>query len=123
VIFIPNNMIPKKRRILRKEFAQILRNGRRYNTSSLLLYQAPIISDRKTTESKFSFSVPKKAYPKAVDRNKHRRRGYSVIYRHLEQIKSGYYCFFSFKKITKPTPFPLLEKEILELLSLSGMLI
>jgi|SRR3989344_114624 len=114
-------MLPKKRRISRKEFPYILKNGKRYNSPSLLLYVAPADQDG-SKESKFSFSVSKKVCPKAVDRNRFRRWGYSIVRGSLEQVRSGYFCFFSFKKTLKPISFSVLEKEARELLSLSGVL-
>src|SRR3989338_9997717 len=104
-------MLPKKRRISRKEFPYILKNGKRYNSPSLLLYVAPADRDG-SKESKFSFSVSKKVCSKAVDRNKLRRWGYSVVSDNLKQIGFGYFCFFSFKKTLKPNSFSVLEKEV-----------
>ncbi len=115
-------MLPKNRRILRKEFTDITKNGKRHHSPSFILFLLPIRS-KTGLNSKFSFSVSKKIHKKAVDRNKCRRIGYSVILRHLKQIKSGYYFFFSFKKTPKLISFATLEKEILELLSTLGMLI
>ena len=116
-------MLPKNRRISRKEFPYILKTGKRLNSPSLLLYITPIVSETKPKESRFSFSVSKKTCPKAVERNKHRRRGYSIILKKISNIKSGYYCFFSFKRTIKPVTFFTLEKEVYELLSISNMLI
>ncbi|MCX6701862.1 MAG: ribonuclease P protein component [Candidatus Zambryskibacteria bacterium] len=115
-------MLPKKRRIQRKDFPLILSKNKRYNSPNLLLHVTPINSN-KTKESRFSFSVSKKVCPKATDRNKYRRQGYSVISKNLNRIKPEYYCFFSFKKTSKPIIFSALEKEILELLSSSLVLI
>lgn len=73
-------------------------------------------------DSKFSFSVSKKVSKKAVDRNKYRRRGYSIVSQYLSIIKPGFICFFSFKKSNKPPKFLDLEKEVKSLLSESGVL-
>ena len=113
-------MLSKKRRIPRVEFTKILKEGKRHNSPNLLLYS---LSTRENTLSKFSFSVSKKVYKNAVDRNKYRRRGYAVINNHLKQIKIGYLCFFSFKKILNKLTFKVLEEQILHLLTLSGVLI
>ena len=74
------------------------------------------------SDSRFSFSVSKKVASKAVDRNKYRRRGYSVIRNNINKIKSGFFSAFSFKKGEGPIKFSELEKEILGLLSSAGML-
>jgi len=114
-------MLSKNRRISREEFPYILKNAKRYNSPSLLLYVAPTDSNN-SKESKFSFSVSKKVCPKAVDRNRFRRWGYSAVRGSLKQVCLGYFCFFSFKKTLKPVSFSVVEKEVRELLSLSGVL-
>lgn len=114
-------MLPKKRRIERKVFSSILTKGKRYNSPHLLMYASRINPSDSASPSRFSFSVSKKVLPKAVDRNKYRRRGYSVIARHINKVKSGYLMAFSFKKGTVPKKFSDLEKEILGLLSSAGV--
>ena len=115
-------MLPKKRRIARLEFTNILSKGKRYNSPHLLLY---IASNSKEShkDSTFSFSVSKKVCSNAVDRNKYRRQGYSTVGKHIKLIKPGFQCSFSFKKGIKGLTFGILEKEILELLSNSGVLL
>lgn len=112
-------MLPKNSRISRKEIEVLLKSGRRYHSPNLQLYS--LTKDIKN--SKFSFSVSKKVCKNAVDRNKYRRRGYSVIGKHKSLIKSGFYCLFIFKKNSKSITFESIETEILELLSVSGVLI
>ena len=113
-------MLPKKRRIPRKEFPKILAEGKRYNSPDLLLYSANI---NKNIPSKFSFSVSKKVFKNATDRNKYRRRGYAVINRHISKIKTGYLCFFSFKKGQSKITFKILEEQITDLLKQANVLI
>jgi|SRR3989344_6814148 len=115
-------MLSKKRRISKKHFPYILTKGKRYNTPHLLMYINRVDSGNQNQASQFSFSISKKVAPKAVDRNKYRRRGYSVIRRHINRIKSGYLLLFSFKKGRANLKFSELEKEILELLSNYNML-
>jgi len=113
-------MLPHKRRIVRKEFAYILKNGKRYNSSHLLLYVAPL---PKTSDlSRFSFSISKKIYKNATDRNRYRRRGYSVISPIISLIPPGFLCFFSFKKGVYPLSFQQLQEEIVGLLKNSQLL-
>ena len=114
-------MLPKNRRIPRRSFQQILSNNKRFNSHGLVLFISPI-DPTNQKNSRFSFSVSKKVKTRAVDRNKLRRRGYSVISKHLKNIKPGYYLFFSFKKTTKADKFSVLEEEIKQLLSDSGMI-
>ncbi len=115
-------MLPKSRRIGKENFSYILTNGKRYNSPELLLYLAKINSNNEKAPSKFSFSISKKISPLAVNRNKYRRQGYSIINEEIKKIKSGYFLFFSFKKSSLPVTFQNLQKDILELLSVAGML-
>ncbi len=114
-------MLPKKRRIRRKDFPYILANGKRLNSPHFLLYLSPF-STNKSEPSCFSFSISKKVRPLASDRNKYRRQGYAAVSSYLDQVRPGYYIFFSFKKGSTPITFSVLEKEIKELLSSAGML-
>ncbi|TSC70546.1 MAG: hypothetical protein CEO12_267 [Parcubacteria group bacterium Gr01-1014_46] len=109
-------MLPKKRRIERKYFGQIMSQGKRYNSPSFTLYLAKMDVGNGLPDSKFSFSVSKKVLKRAVDRNKLRRRGYSVISRNLKKIKPGFFVFFLYKKGFEKD-YSLLEKEINGLLS------
>ena len=115
-------MLPKNRRIPKENFSAILKEGKRYNSLILLLYVASIDKNHKEL-SRFSFSISKKICKKATDRNRYRRRGYSIIGNNIKRIKSGYFCFFSFKKESIGASFTILEKEIFDLLSVSNMLL
>lgn len=115
-------MLPKERRVPREDFSYILSNGVRFNSSKLLLYVAKIPSDRPKNKTKIAFSVSKKVCPHAVDRNRYRRVGYSVIRPILGRIKDGYFLFFSYKKGSVPTTFKTLENEVLGLLSNASVL-
>ena len=111
-------MLLQKRRIERKEFPRILSLGRRYTSPNLLAY---ILHDGEGV-SKFSFSVSKKVCPKAVDRNKQRRRGYSIIGHHVHNVGPGYACFISFKKGSGKITHKKLEGEILGLLGSANVI-
>ena len=112
-------MLPKERRISKKNFPYILSESRRYNSHHLLLYLSKIEGGSKKM-SQFTFSVSKKVSKLAVNRNRFRRQGYSVVER-IPNIKPGYFCFFTFKN-TLNLKYSQIEAEIVELLSLSGML-
>ncbi|MBA3733099.1 ribonuclease P protein component [Patescibacteria group bacterium] len=113
-------MLPKKRRISRKEFPHILSTGKRFNSQSLLLYLA---LDKTNILSRFSFSLSKKTCALATERNKYRRQGYSLITENLKRIKPGFLLFFSFKKGSLPISYDKLRAEVEELLSNSGVII
>ncbi len=114
-------MLPKNRRISRKEFGHILGNSKRYNSPSLLLYIAKIASN-KPTPSKVSFSVSKKVCKTAVGRNRLRRLGYSVLGKYLLNVKEDLLLLFVFKKDSQNLDFVKLDKEIQWLLSDSGVI-
>ncbi len=80
------------------------------------------VFDNVQKSTKFSFSISKKNSKSSVERNKLRRWGYSVITKHIKEIKPGFLCFFSFKKGSVKTEFQSLENEILGLLSVSGVI-
>lgn len=112
-------MLPKQRRIERKLFPQIISNGKRFNSTHLLLYKAIL---ETSSPSKFSFSVSKKICKHAVDRNKYRRQGYSVVSKYIKQTKPSLLCFFSFKKAVYPVTYKDLEKEIVFLLGSASVI-
>lgn len=109
-------MLPKKRRIQRSMFTEILSKGRRVNSPHLLLYIFPI---KESLPSHFAFSISKKICKKAVDRNKYRRQGYSIISKHITEVVPGFLFFFSFKRGLYPISFDDLEKEILSILQIN----
>ena len=114
-------MLPSKRRIRKKEFSYILLNTKRFNSTHLLLSIAGFEQEQEKL-SRFAFSVSKKVAKRSVDRNRLRRRGYSIISKYISDIKSGYFFVFSFKKGSEKITFIDLEKEILELLKSCRML-
>src|SRR3954469_8596110 len=114
-------MLPKQRRISRKLFPLILSTGRRHNSPHLLFYCAPIENGTEKP-SQFSFSASKKVAKLATDRNRLRRRGYSIITPLLPRIRPGYLCFFSFKKGSGTISFEVLEQEVATLLSQANLL-
>lgn len=72
--------------------------------------------------SRFSFSVSKKVSKMAVNRNKLRRVGYSIVEKCIENVNPGYFLFFSYKKGAEKYKYQEIEKEILGLLEKSFML-
>ena len=112
-------MLSQDRRIQRNFFSKILKEGKRYNSKHFLLY---LLKYNKKS-SRFSFSVSKKVTKLAVDRNKYRRRGYSLVSKYLPNIKPGSLFFFLFKKGDKKLTFNEMEKEIIYLLRETSMLV
>lgn len=109
-------MLAKNRRIRKEFFSGSFRDSRRFNSPHLTLTVTP----NRNAPSRFAFSISKKICKNAVDRNRYRRQGYSVIQKNLTNIPAGYLFFFSFKKGEYPVLFPDLEKEIKGLLSINN---
>jgi ribonuclease P protein component len=115
-------MLPKKRRISRKEFGHLFLNGKRFNSSAFLMNLVTKDKAFSSNDTRFSFSVSKKVSNSAVLRNKLRRRGYSVVEKNIEKIKTGFLISFSFKKGAEKYSFDQTEKEIVDLLSKASVL-
>lgn len=112
-------MLPKNRRIQKKLFSNTVLLGKRYNSPHFLAYVTEI--DR-SKQSLFSFSVSKKVCKGAVDRNRLRRQGYSIVSKHLKEVLPGFTCFFSFKKGSGTIKFEEMEKEMGSILNNAGVI-
>lgn len=112
-------MLPKNRRIQKKLFSSTVLQGKRYNSPHFLAYITEI---EKSKQSLFSFSVSKKVCKGAVDRNRLRRQGYSIVSKYLKEVLPGYTCFFSFKKGSNSIKFDDIEKEIGSVLNNAGII-
>ena len=108
-------MLAKNRRIGKKIFSVHFSKLERFVSPHLFL---TIVKNEKANEpSRFAFSISKKICKRAVDRNRLRRQGYSIVGKYLKNIPDGFLFFFSFKKSAYPVSFADLEKEICGLLS------
>jgi ribonuclease P protein component len=114
-------MLPKRSRIERKYFKEILIKGKRYNSKSFTLYLSKNDQGGDKTLTKVAFSVSKKVVKTAVGRNKQRRRGYSITSSYINQLKPGYLLFFVYKKDFEKD-YTALKQEIFTLLSTSLMI-
>lgn len=115
-------MLPKTRRIERKQFNQILGQGKRYHSKSFTLYLSKIEEGELKNPTRVAFSVSKKVCKTAVMRNRLRRRGYSAVSRLITVLKPGYLLFFVYKKGFE-VEYSAVEKEIKALLSQSLVII
>lgn len=66
-------MLSKKNRLNKKDFQNIIKNGKFFSTSVFKIYFI------KDTKQQFAVITPKKFFKKAVTRNKFRRVGYNII--------------------------------------------
>jgi len=113
-------MLPKNRRIQRVYFKTLLNSNKKFNSEHLTLF---LHNKKDGSPTVFSFSISKKNCKSAVLRNKFRRRSYSVISKNIKNIKPNFMCFFVFKKGFNKLSYFDLEKQILNLLQDSLVLI
>jgi len=110
-------MLAKNRRIGKEFFSVRFPDSRRFNSPHLTL--TVVKNENEKEPTRFSFSVSKKVRKLAVDRNRLRRQGYSIVGEHLAEIPDGFLFFFSFKKAAYPVSSAELEKEICGLLNVN----
>lgn len=99
-------MLPKKERLSRVEFNRFFAEGKRYHTPLFTLMYVP------HTELHVSVVASKKVSPKAVVRNKIRRRIYAIVrgYR-TEKETRGVFIFLA-KAINETTSYEVLSHEV-----------
>ncbi|MFA6190689.1 MAG: ribonuclease P protein component [Candidatus Staskawiczbacteria bacterium] len=116
-------MFPKKNRILKREFDELMKNSRVFHSESISLR---LMKKAKETLPKFAFVVSKKVAKNATDRNKMKRKGFhalrEIIFPDTIIKMKGCMGAFFFKKEGKETKFDELKNEIEGLLKKSGIL-
>jgi len=110
-----NVMIPKSRKISRKDFPQDFHKCFKYHSPSLFLLVKK--QENNTMRSRFSVVVSKKVSKSAVSRVLLKRRAYNIIKAKVENIKPGFLCVFYFKKGSERLGFNDVEKEMVQLLN------
>ncbi|OHA25866.1 MAG: ribonuclease P protein component [Candidatus Taylorbacteria bacterium RIFCSPHIGHO2_02_FULL_44_36] len=108
-------MLPKKQRVSRKLFEAVFRSATTFSSPFFVL------KIKKEEASRFAFSVSVKICPKAVDRNKLRRRGYAAARNLLPEIKIPTICLFIIKKGAEKLTFQKLQEEIKNILQKAGI--
>jgi ribonuclease P protein component len=101
-------MLPKKHRINKKIFEEILKKGKIFSSDCLYIKTLPI----SEKHSIFAFVVSSKVAKKAVERNKLKRRARHIIKKMLPKIEKGLGVIIFFKKGVEKMTFSELEKEI-----------
>ena len=114
-------MLPSSQRIHRRDFKDIFKKGRFWQSSNLSLVTLKK-EDPTLNKSKFAFSASKNVAKKAVARNKLRRRGYSAIRNLMTRVKPSFLAVFIFKKGSDGLSFKEIEKEVVFLLQKSRLL-
>lgn len=105
-------MIPKKNRINREDFGKLLKNGKFINSGTFSVRYLR----NSLNLSHFSVVVAKKVAPKAVSRNKIRRRIYSILNEWQKTAKNPYFMAFFAKKGAEGATFAETEAEIIKIL-------
>lgn len=100
-------MLLKKNRADKSTVDHVFKEGKFVN-SPVLTFK--FILERGRATPRISFIAPKNIAKFAVDRNLLRRRGYSVLKKHLEDFPSGLVGVFIFKKFEDD--ILILENEI-----------
>ena len=108
-------MLPKKRRVSKKELDLVFKQGK-FISSPLLTFK--FISNRNEP-AKISFIAPKSVAKTAVARNFLRRRGYSVLEKYISKFPTGTTGAFIFRK--SPESQAEIEEEIKNVLKKIGV--
>ena len=115
-------MFPKKNRITKREFSELMKTGRVFH-SPIFLFR--MVKKEQGTLPKFAFVVSKKVAKNAADRNKMKRRGFHALREVVFPIDpkmGGCMCAFFFKKEGREVGFEEIKREIKELLKKGGIL-
>ncbi len=112
-------MLPKKRRIQRSDFGQILKTGKSVSSSFLSFKY----TRADLFQTSFSVVVSKAVSKKAVERNKLKRRIYAVITKLKNRVAPGYRAAFFIKKEAGTLSYKRLEEETVAILAKTALLI
>jgi len=104
-------MLPKKYRIDKKLFKEVLLRGKSYHLESLSLKTFSWAGKNPL----FAFVVSKKTAKKAVARNKLKRRGRYIARKNLDSFKKETANIIFFKKGSETLKFSELEEKMIEL--------
>ena len=115
-------MLPRQRRVTRRQFPLILQAGRSYHTSFLSLRVSLWPPKEAVKTTLFAFVVSRKVAATAVDRNRLKRRARAIVRELLPQIKDNYACLLFFKQGATKLPYPEL-KEIIRVMFIRSSII
>lgn len=104
-------MLPKEKRLKRKEFSAFLASPSRNKSSKFFSLRAVFGSEKK----QFSIVVSKKVAKNATDRNLLKRRFYEVIKKIEDQFSFGRYVFFV-KSPAREASFSEIKEEITKMI-------
>lgn len=113
-------MLPKARRIDKTTFKTL--TGRGSSFSSPLLFLS-VYKTHSHTPTRCAVLCSKKVSPRAVDRNRQRRRVYRSLQTHISHIKPGFLCVFTIKKEAKDSSFDEIYMVVTTLLTQAQLLL
>ncbi|MEK7610271.1 MAG: ribonuclease P protein component [Patescibacteria group bacterium] len=114
-------MLPLALRLGRDQATQVLKLGRPW--SGAYLSARILRSSDHLLPSRFAFVVSSKNVKRAVDRHQLKRRGRSIIINQREHLAPGYWAMIFFKASARELNFASLEKDMLNLLTATKLLI
>lgn len=106
-------MLPKARRIDKTTFKTLTGRGMSYHSPLLFL---SIYKQYEQKPTRCAVLCSKKVSPRAVDRNRQRRRVYRSLQLLLPSIQPGYFCVITIKKEAKVAEFVDLDMSVKKVL-------
>lgn len=121
-------MLPKSHRLPSYLIPKVLQTGKKYYCKLFTLIVAKQSSVNLTSyiidhTSRFAVIISAKALRRAVDRNKIKRRFYSLIRQHTRYIKIHYNVMFLVKKISFYANYKSIDTEIYNIFKTAGLFI
>ncbi|KKT45125.1 MAG: hypothetical protein UW34_C0005G0011 [Parcubacteria group bacterium GW2011_GWA2_44_15] len=102
-------MIPSSRKVGKDLFETLMKKGRSFTSESL---NVRILAVTGGQPARFSVVVAKKMEKSAVQRNKYKRRVYSLLRPFLDKVQPGSVCALFLKKKVGKGDLSLLNTEI-----------
>ncbi|HVS79663.1 MAG TPA: ribonuclease P protein component [Candidatus Paceibacterota bacterium] len=112
-------MLKAEHRLKRKYFKEIFDRGATFRGRYFIL---KVAKAEDGLPSRFGFSVSKKVYKSAVDRNRTRRQGYSALKNHIDAVNGGIIGLFSMIRTGKRPKFAEISQDIEALLRQSRLI-
>jgi len=106
-------MLPKKKRVTKAIFQNLIDGGKTFSTPLFLFYFI------KNTDPRYAFVAPKGIFKSAVKRNKYRRIGYNIL--RFIPLKSGTGIFIYKKQAINATTEEI-KRGILFVLEKTGVI-
>lgn len=112
-------MLKKNNKVKKETFKFVFKEGRIHNSKNMILRVKNV---KNWDEFGISFVVPKKIEKSPVKRNFIKRRGYYIIRKLLNSIKTPFVGLFIIKRISDKNNFLNFEDEIVFLLKKEGLI-